>query len=434
MSMSRPGSFDPLSIIEAGYNLSASDPDWVRCIAEAASGQIGGPGGTLGYRFTRRPGFRYVPSAVSIVRGDPALVALTRDALRWYPAEAAKRFFGCMGIKSLHETSRFPMLPASLNRGLVDFCGLMIGNCESGVMVGTPLFHPLVVDSQTRQRWGRVAAHLSALFRLRSAVSVHSNAAVEAVLTPSARVIHAAGAAQHSDALKALRDAVRSMETARGRLRRADPNSALSLWQELVAGRWTLVDEFESDGRRVIVAHVNPPEVTALRELTPRQQSVIRLLLRGASSNSVAITLGITPSAVSQQLKHSLRKLRVRSLASLVSLRKHLADGGNQAVFDLSGVALCVATAAHRLDAFPAPHLSPAERHITSLILDGLSNSEIAEMRRCTYRTVANQIARLYEKLCVNSRTELALYFERGSVEPSSAPASRADGPRTSRA
>jgi DNA-binding CsgD family transcriptional regulator len=51
--------------------------------------------------------------------------------------------------------------------------------------------------------------------------------------------------------------------------------------------------------------------------------------------------------------------------------------------------------------------LSSAESDVARHILAGCSNSEIAALRRCSTRTVANQVASLFRKLGVRSRLEL---------------------------
>ncbi len=51
--------------------------------------------------------------------------------------------------------------------------------------------------------------------------------------------------------------------------------------------------------------------------------------------------------------------------------------------------------------------LSSAETDVARHILAGRSNSEIAALRRCSTRTVANQVASLFRKLGVRSRLEL---------------------------
>jgi DNA-binding NarL/FixJ family response regulator len=55
--------------------------------------------------------------------------------------------------------------------------------------------------------------------------------------------------------------------------------------------------------------------------------------------------------------------------------------------------------------------LTPAEQEVARGLLAGLSNVEIARLRGSSARTIANQVARLYSKLGVRSRAELAARF-----------------------
>jgi len=52
--------------------------------------------------------------------------------------------------------------------------------------------------------------------------------------------------------------------------------------------------------------------------------------------------------------------------------------------------------------------LTPAERAVATSILAGASNAQIACERKRSVRTVANQIASIFQKLGVSSRVELA--------------------------
>jgi DNA-binding NarL/FixJ family response regulator len=61
------------------------------------------------------------------------------------------------------------------------------------------------------------------------------------------------------------------------------------------------------------------------------------------------------------------------------------------------------------------PRLTRAERQIARLLLDGLSNPEIARRRATSVSTVANQVASLLSKLGVRSRLELFAMSARGT-------------------
>jgi DNA-binding CsgD family transcriptional regulator len=56
--------------------------------------------------------------------------------------------------------------------------------------------------------------------------------------------------------------------------------------------------------------------------------------------------------------------------------------------------------------------LTPAEWATALLAVSGMSNREIAKKRLTSISTIANQLAAVYKKLGISSRTELALCFE----------------------
>jgi DNA-binding NarL/FixJ family response regulator len=97
-----------------------------------------------------------------------------------------------------------------------------------------------------------------------------------------------------------------------------------------------------------------------------------------------------------------------------VALRKRPAprgaasNGGGIGIYDLTiGDARIVVLSFDD----PTPQslsLTPAERSVALLVIDGLSNRAIAARRGTTPRTVGNQLASIYNKLGVGSRIELA--------------------------
>ena len=52
--------------------------------------------------------------------------------------------------------------------------------------------------------------------------------------------------------------------------------------------------------------------------------------------------------------------------------------------------------------------LTAAEREIAAMVVDGMSNAEIASARGKSVRTIANQVASAFRKLGVGSRVELS--------------------------
>jgi DNA-binding NarL/FixJ family response regulator len=402
---------DPLAIIEAGYDLTVDDDAWVARLTRAISSDLVGPLGTVGYGFRREHGLRYVLRGVSVAGGDPVLATLTRAVVACFPVDDLVMFFRQRGVTTSRESCRTSLPIQSTERGMVDFCGVVVGDEERGITIGAPLPEVTRLSSRARTRWRRISAHLTAVFRLRAALSAGRTEGEQAVFSPDARLLHATGTVARSrNARRLLSDAVAAMEKARGPLRREDPAAALTLWREIIAGRWTIVEKVESCGRRLLVVHENPSEGTRLRELSPTEHLVLRSVLEGRSATCVATQLGMTASGVSRHIDRVLQKLRVRSAAELVTTAARLRCPLPVSRLNVRGLDALVVDTGPSPRAILSSRLTNAERLVAGLVLDGMSTAEIAELRRSAYRTVANQLASIYEKLGVGSRVELGAY------------------------
>ena len=63
-----------------------------------------------------------------------------------------------------------------------------------------------------------------------------------------------------------------------------------------------------------------------------------------------------------------------------------------------------------------ADELTPSERRVAELVVEGRTNREVAAALFLTERTVETHLTHVYAKLGVRSRTELARHFERRSA------------------
>jgi DNA-binding NarL/FixJ family response regulator len=142
----------------------------------------------------------------------------------------------------------------------------------------------------------------------------------EAILSSSGRIEHAIGIAKSGHSQAALREALQRIDGAR-RARRSDQGAAVDLWQGLVAGRWSLVEHFEKDGRHYFLAHRNDPLLTRARALTARQRQIWSYAAMGRSNKLIAYSLGLSPSTVAAHLSEAQRKLgRRATLAAFQAL------------------------------------------------------------------------------------------------------------------
>jgi DNA-binding NarL/FixJ family response regulator len=173
-----------------------------------------------------------------------------------------------------------------------------------------------------REPLERVVIHATTALRLRRALVKKTPGDGEAVLLPSGKIEHATGEATHATAAQALRDAAIAIDRARS-LRKKDPVTATDLWKGLAEGKWSLVDRFDSDGKRYLIALRNEPAGARVTTLSRREAQIIALVALGRSSKLIAYELGLSESTVSRDITSAMSKLGITSRAALA---KHLAS------------------------------------------------------------------------------------------------------------
>ncbi len=183
--------------------------------------------------------------------------------------------------------------------------------------------------SRSRRALAPLSAHLSAALRARAAFGARTaeqlatSQHAEAVLAPDGRLLHADGLAKSAGARATLREAARNIDRARASACRDDPRAVLELWRCLLDGRWSLVEEFQSDGRRYMIAVPNAPRQLE-RPLTARESHALSELAHGRSNKEIAYALGLAPTTVATLLARAGRKLGARSRVELVRHARRL--------------------------------------------------------------------------------------------------------------
>ena len=265
--------FDPIAVLEAAYAPHDDDAAWLDAV-----------GGALAPALDRGLGScAYIIDASS----RSASTFATRGEVDDVTLSAVKSGIGAPGAQR-----------AMCSADPFGICSSRTAFGTSGAGHPGPARDTLALLSLEANRWLTVflagsarhvpiTSHDSAMFKR---LSVHIAAAlrlrrlgdrVEAVLDPDGKVAHAT--ARAAEAREELRAATRHIDQARSRSGRADADTALELWQGLVMGRWTLVDRFDSDGRRYVLACRNTPTTGRFPMLTRREQQVVFYISLGQS-------------------------------------------------------------------------------------------------------------------------------------------------------
>jgi DNA-binding CsgD family transcriptional regulator len=323
---------DELAVVEAAYALGANEADWVAGLAEAAAAvldegwgmtattwtgtsagialrtmsTIGGPSGLPDAALEAMQMSREIQSG--LVRSAPCTSLALAGGARLVDDDRGSRGLVRLGIRDA-----FTVLA-------IDAAGFVTGISAYRAEATRP-------PRRTVALWSRIACHLSAGFRVhRSLSAAHAESAnhfdplrgSEAILKPGGKLAHAERAAQKAQL--ALARAVVAIDRARTRAERRDPDAALEAWRGLVQGRWSLVEHFDSDGQRFLVARKNDPDARGPRGLNARERQVLASRSRGLSLKLIAYELGLSIPSVSRALRSGMTKLGISSHEELVSL------------------------------------------------------------------------------------------------------------------
>jgi DNA-binding CsgD family transcriptional regulator len=321
-----------LDIIDAAYRMDGSDDDWLAGIARACRVALDRGFGVCAFQFRHVMGEPPLISRRSALGISAELAQGYAQILRARERDWARPFAEgpCLTCSQMlgqrDEFDQHPLMQRYLHtfgvRDSLWITALEPSGSGCGLHAGRDRVH--WPSRAFRARWARIAAHLAAGARLRQRQSAGDPPAVEAVLSADGDLLHAEGPARDSVAVARLRHAVRTLESARNPLVHGD--ASVPLRPCLVAGRWSLLEQFESDGRRYILARENAPRSPGPSSFTPRERQVVGYAALGHDNKVIAYDLGIAHSTVKVLMARAAQKLGVGTRAEVIAA--YLAECG----------------------------------------------------------------------------------------------------------
>jgi DNA-binding CsgD family transcriptional regulator len=326
------GAIDYLGIVERAYDLTSAPDEWLNGLLMALRPALDRGAGIFGW-FLHEAGVRHVSSPTFL--GTPSgMFEANRRHSEFLDPEHGLLLATAAPCASFQERlGKEPIYAAAFEEtfgplGFADVRYLRALDCDlRGPVFAAP--QPMAGRLHPRRRVAleRVGAHIAAGYRLRARMAV-GPVFPEAVLDPkSGEVLHAEGVAKPRESRRLLSAAGLRLNTARTSVRRDTFEQALALWRALVAGRWTLVDRIDRDGRRFLVALRNSPQPRHPRAVSPEERPILALHAIGHPSKVVAYELGQSVAGVSSLLRSGLTKLGLRSRAELLRLITGRASG-----------------------------------------------------------------------------------------------------------
>jgi DNA-binding CsgD family transcriptional regulator len=323
---------DALDVLEAAYTVDGTEREWLERLCTVIHAQLGQEDGVIGMPYRIGEDGRLTPGQALCVQLPSAFEERIRQLVREMPADYIRETFARYPAAVATKVGTPEALRATRAgiRAWADlygaqWCDMMVINgldpTGHGLYIGLPLRAEGRMSTKWRTHWDQVATHLAAAHRLRrrvTALEARTADTADAILTPSGRVDHAVGAASTTGARKSLREATLVIDRSRGSMRLREPERALAAWTGLVAARWTLLDHFDSDGKRYVLARQNDAPMHGAATLTDRERQALGYAAMGHTNKLIAYEMGVSASTVGVLLHRAAKKLRARSRAELI--------------------------------------------------------------------------------------------------------------------
>jgi DNA-binding CsgD family transcriptional regulator len=315
-----PRRVDLIDILETAYRVDQDESSWLGAVLGVAKPALDQGLGVTAFVYDatnpEKLRLRCVRGSGPDDRGSVAAKAIEKSAphrVRW-----TFRTQACALASEGPDWSSTPAKHVFSKWGIEDV--LFINGVDPtgvGCFFTAPFPKKTRIHPATRRTWERVAAHLASGYRL----LLRTRGAVleaDAVLDPDGTMQSGNEETTRADVRKRLRAAAVAMDHARGRARRTHNEDAVAEWTALTDARWTLLDHFDTDGKRFVVARRNDAEVPRPQDLSTRERQVLGFAALGHSNKLIAYELGISASTVGVLLSRAAKKLRARSRAELI--------------------------------------------------------------------------------------------------------------------
>lgn len=313
-----------LDLLAAGYRLDLDPAAYVKHIASVAAPVLDRGLGVMVYTYDARDPERPLIDHFAVSeRFDEAWLPKFYEAINDAAVDVGSpehpTGFAAWGHLTCGQASRIPAM-----RGILPIFRHIGGSRDAfalnaldasgrGLWVGAPLKTTARVSDDRVKLFTRVAAHLTSAVRIRR-VSGVDKPRPAAVLHPNGSLAHVEKDDGVVEARDDLRRATLAFDQARTKKMRTDPEAATRKWRPLVASRWSLLDDFDTDGRRFVVAVENaPPTRVRRRDLSERELQVMTQAHLGHSDKEIAYELGLSVSTVRVLLHRAIQKLDVET-------------------------------------------------------------------------------------------------------------------------
>jgi DNA-binding CsgD family transcriptional regulator len=208
-----------------------------------------------------------------------------------------------------------------------------------------------------------------------------------------------------------------------------------ALWDELIAGTTKIDTWSHAENTWSVVVSRRPDPSRPAHALRRRDVAILENALLSGVRKHVAVEAGLSCSSIAVIMQSCFQFMGLSCLPSRIPglvvaaahARHHVGSPASgyktPERVDLTFSQRTVTV--RRPDSLLTKWLAPAEHAVIHLLIEGMTYAEIADVRRTSVRTVANQVASGFRRLDVSGRAELLCMLARWGLEAPQPPVRR---------
>jgi DNA-binding CsgD family transcriptional regulator len=310
-----PSSADVTAVSSALSRISPSDSDWLLRIERAANSNLSGaPKCKALFIEIRDP---HNPRIWTESRAAADVLDSVRNLVGTWPKSSvwgfAKRLLSgakCFTVSTRLDEGLYKRWAASTHERSGARDALCVAACErpgAGVLLWFPLVARAALPRSTARRWEVIGKNLLQAVLARSGGTLQTDVSGD-MLDGEGRDSEAPPDSAH------LVAGVRAKVVERTTPVLSDVDAS-SFRRELLRGEWSLLDHFDSDGKRYFTWARAGGHADRRRSLTKRERDVLERVAMGQSDRSIGMELRCSSSTVATHRLRAMSKLGLRSRA-----------------------------------------------------------------------------------------------------------------------
>lgn len=327
---------DPGAILDHVYDLELPSRAWISAITEQLNPMMTGGNGTLGSILKMNEQLQVpvlspheadaeVPAFHQFLKMTEQLFPSSHDSQHLGQLFAASGM-GTLSVDRQGAGARKVFLDEFRRHGIIDAAGLIVPHLSSRTFIFFTARQKETTEVPTRakRRWVDLQNHIAAVYGLREKLENEQFQETDAVWFDTSGDCVERGPTYDPEIRERLRQAVLKRERSRSGHTASRRIDLADYWDAVLSGQWVILDRFDTDGRRYVIALPVSEMGDKIRGLSQREREVLDLMADGHANKSIAYELGISTTAISSHLNNIYRKLGIDGRTDIVRLAQRV--------------------------------------------------------------------------------------------------------------